>query len=184
MIYNNAWLETKLATGAQLIYLFFWKPPSGYEYKLMETCLGQWYERAFTENSNTYKTAEHYMMAGKAKLFGDQESRQKIIDCTSPNKARSLGRKVTGFDEKIWKQHRCDIVQRGNYLKFSQHPDLLDYLLGTENQVLVEASPYDAIWGIGMDEYHPDVLDPSKWKGSNLLGYVIMTVRDQLRYEQ
>lgn len=97
-----------------------------------------------------YPTAEHYMMAQKAKLFSDMDIFQQIIQSKHPKQAKDLGRQVKNFDEKIWNEQRFDIVVQGNIAKFSQHPELKDYLLGTGNRILVEASPVDKIWGVGL----------------------------------
>lgn len=143
--------------------------------------MSQWWEgHPFEEEGVLYRTAEHYMMAGKACLFEDQEIREKILNAPTPGEAKKLGRAVRNFEQAKWNAHRCDIVIQGNYLKFSQHPDLRAYLLQTQSRVIVEASPVDQIWGIGLTKDDPQAHNPHSWKGPNLLGFCLMEVRDRL----
>ncbi len=121
------------------------------------------------------------MMAGKAKLFNDHEILEQILKAETPNQAKSLGRKVKDFDLDIWKEHKYEIVKKGNFLKFSQNEEFQEFLLSTDNKILVEASPYDIIWGIGMLETDPNTKNPAQWNGENLLGFALMEVRDELR---
>jgi len=121
------------------------------------------------------------MMAEKAKLFDPKSDVfSKIIEAKDPGKAKKLGRQIKHFDEQIWLEQRFDIVVKGNYLKFSQNPELKQFLLNTSYRVIVEASPVDPIWGIGMAADHRDAANPKRWKGLNLLGFALMQVRDQL----
>ena len=120
------------------------------------------------------------MMAEKARLFGDIETSKKILMAKHPHDAKLLGREVKNFDPKVWNDHKFSIVVKGNYFKFSQDEELKVFLVGTKNRVLVEASPRDAIWGIGMSQDDEGVNNPNVWKGQNLLGYALMEVRDQL----
>jgi len=92
-----------------------------------------------------------------------------------------LGRQVKNYDDKLWLANRYEIVKQGNYHKFSQNKDLKTFLINTKDRVLVEASPVDPIWGIGMATDHKDVSNPEKWKGLNLLGFALMEVRDELK---
>ena len=124
------------------------------------------------------------MMAKKAVLFNDTASANKIIVCQSPAEAKKLGREVTGYDDDLWLANRYNIVKQGNYLKFSQHKALKTFLLQTGERVLVEASPVDGIWCIGMAADNPDAMYPDKWYGLNLLGFVLMEVRDMLAEKQ
>lgn len=129
---------------------------------------------------SVYLTAEHWMMAAKARLFGDEEIARQIIRTTDPGAAKKLGRKVKAFDPGIWDAHKFDIVVEGNFHKFSTHAALKNFLLATGSSILVEASPLDTIWGIGLTQEDPCVYDPTKWLGENLLGFALMQVRDQL----
>ena len=120
------------------------------------------------------------MMAEKARIFKDEEAKKKILVVHSPHGAKKLGRQVKNFDPVIWNEHKFDIVVKGNYHKFSQHEDLRTFLLNTKNRVLVEASPRDQIWGIGMSEKNEKAHNPNLWRGQNLLGFALMEVRDRL----
>lgn len=163
----------------KLEFLFFW----GHTVKneITKACFSQWFPFEFEENGIFYNTAEHYMMAGKAKLFNDQQVLEEILKAENPNEAKSLGRKVNNFDPKIWNEHKYEIVKQGNLLKFSQNEEFEKFLLSTNDKILVEASPYDKIWGIGMLETNPKAQNPSEWNGENLLGFALMEVRDELR---
>lgn len=160
-------------------FLFFW----GHTVKeeITKACFSQWFPLQFEENGTNYPTAEHYMMAGKAKLFNDDETLEEILNSDTPNQAKSLGRKVKNFDYQIWDRQKYEIVKRANLLKFSQNEKLKEFLLSTDDKILVEASPYDRIWGIGMLETDPKAQNPSLWNGENLLGFTLMEVRDLLK---
>jgi len=180
IIDNKESLIAHLARGKRVKYVFFWghqKPVNGVVGK---SCFSQWYQAAFDLDGIHYPSAEHYMMAEKARLFNDDEALKKILQCQHPAQAKKLGRAVKGYQETRWKQHRFDIVVRGNVAKFSQHDDLKQFLLYTGNRVLVEASPVDRIWGIGMDESDPYIENPAYWKGLNLLGFALMAARQQI----
>jgi len=164
-------------------FLFFWGHQPGRDGSIIKTCLSQWWPASFTENDLKYATAEHYMMAEKARLFGDESIRAKILTKTSPKDVKDLGRQISNFDSEIWDKEKKAIVVKGNYLKFSQNAELKQFLLTTGNKILVEASPVDKIWGIGLAENHPDALSPHAWKGENLLGFALMEVRDRLNNE-
>jgi ribA/ribD-fused uncharacterized protein len=143
-------------------------------------CLSQWWPAQFTVDGVVYPTAEHWMMAAKARLFGDADGLAAVLAAKSPGEAKAAGRKVRGFDEQTWADERYDIVVAGNLAKFGQHDGLRAYLLGTGAGVLVEASPYDRVWGIGMGPNNPDITSPLKWRGLNLLGFALMDVRERL----
>ena len=119
------------------------------------------------------------MMAQKAELFGDKEIHKQIIACDDPAEIKKLGRRVRKFDASVWDQAKYSIVLNGNWKKFSQNPQLRDFLLSTGDQILVEASPYDTIWGIGLSADQA-VAGPQSWRGENLLGFALMEVRDEL----
>jgi len=155
--------------------VFFWKPNEPYGY------LSQWYWAPFLVGTTRYLTAEHYMMAMKARLFNDEAIYERIINCGHPKTAKSLGRQVKAFNQAIWDVHKTNIVFDGNLLKFSQNESLKSQLLFTHKSLIAEASPYDKVWGIGMLQGHNDANDPTKWKGQNLLGKALMEVRNQLR---
>ena len=143
-------------------------------------CLSQWFRCSFVVDGTTYATAEHFMMAEKARLFGDRNALAAILAAGTPSDAKALGRTVRGYDEPAWERARSEAVVRGNLGKFGQNPGLRTFLLGTAPHVLVEASPRDRIWGIGMGARNPDAREPTRWRGRNLLGFALMETRDRL----
>lgn len=145
-----------------------------------ETCLSQWYPCQFEVDSVKYTSAEQYMMAEKARLFGDEKIRAEILRTSDPRKCKALGRKVKNFDKAVWDKKKEDIVRNGNFEKFMQNDALRNFLLSTGDKVLVEASPTDRVWGIGLGKNNPDALDPKKWRGQNLLGFILMAVRNEI----
>ncbi|MCS5712180.1 NADAR domain-containing protein [Candidatus Berkiella aquae] len=162
-------------------YLFFWGHQSKVGTSIGKSCLSQWYPAPFQINNLTYLTAEHYMMAEKARLFNDQVIVEKILKAICPQEVKALGREIKHFDEAQWREQRSEIVIQGNLAKFAQNPLLKHFLLKTANQVLVEASPVDKIWGIGLAENDLQIQDPEKWLGLNLLGFALMKVRRRLK---
>jgi ribA/ribD-fused uncharacterized protein len=170
-------LRARFNAGEPLDFTFFWGHQRS-KSAVTASCFSQWYEAEFVVEGQRYPTAEHFMMAEKAALFDDQEIRAQVLQAPTPNAAKALGRKVRGFNDQRWLQHRYDIVVRANQAKFSQNPKLDEYLIRTGSRVIVEASPVDAIWGIGLAQDHADVNDPNLWKGLNLLGFALMQVRD------
>ncbi|MGI9581365.1 NADAR family protein [Chryseobacterium sp. RRHN12] len=179
MKYNLQNIKERFQKKEKIKLLFFW----GHTAKdaVTKSCFSQWFPGNFEENGIIYKTAEHYMMAGKARLFNDHETEEGILKANTPNQAKALGRKVKNFDPKQWDKHKFEIVTQGNLLKFSQNQKFKDFLLSTGDKVLVEASPYDRIWGIGMLETDHRAENPLLWNGENLLGFALMEVRDELR---
>ena len=164
-------------------FLFFWGYQVRDDGQLGPSCLSQWWPAEFTVDGLPYPTAEHYMMAEKARLFGDDEVLERVLQAAEPSQAKALGRKVSGFDSTRWEARRLEIVIAGNLAKFGQHADLRAYLLGTSPKRLVEASPVDRIWGIGLAADDPRASDPSQWQGLNLLGEALMRVREKLAAE-
>ena len=176
-------LRTATRRGESFDYLLFYghKPrPDG---RLSDACFSQWWPSPFELEGQVYPTAEHWMMASKARLFRDAEALEKILASDSPAKAKKLGRTVRGFDDARWKEARFELVTRGNVAKFSSGPELRAYLLGTGETILVEASPRDTIWGIGLSASSTSARDPAKWRGSNLLGFALVRTRAVLRGE-
>jgi ribA/ribD-fused uncharacterized protein len=174
-------LKSAVAQGSRPRFLFFYghRPLPGE--RIGKACLSQWWPSAFAVEGDRYATAEHFMMAQKARLFGDVDAFARILAAAHPAEAKKLGRQVKGFDERIWREHRFDIVVRGNLAKFAQSEPLQEFLLGTLDQVLVEASPTDRVWGIGLAESDRRSSRPQMWPGLNLLGFALMEVRDSLR---
>lgn len=179
--YNLEKLRKEYNAGEKLKFLFFWGHQPSKDGSISKSCFSQWWKSDFLENMDLYCCTEQYMMAGKAKLFNDEEVFEEIMKCKDPKKIKSLGRKVKNFDEEKWNKAKIDIVFKGNYLKFTQNKDLKEFLLSTGNRIIVEASPYDAVWGIKMSENDEFVNNPLKWKGENLLGFILMEVRDKIR---
>lgn len=138
----------------------------------------QWFPSKFTINGIEYTSAEQYMMSQKAVMFGDSEMLEIIMRTTNPKTQKTCGRNVKGFDPDKWNQYAKAIVFDGNMAKFIQNPNLLDELIATEGTTLVEASPYDKIWGIGMSADNPDALNRATWNGTNWLGEMLTKVRD------
>ena len=168
------------ARGERMKFLFFWghQPEAGG--RVGAGCLSQWWPAPFTVDGQLFATAEHYMMWRKATLFGDHAAALQILDAPHPHAAKALGGRVTGFDQQVWDEHRVSIVVAGNQAKFGRHPALGDFLIGTGARILVEASPLDRIWGIGLTRDDPAAADPAQWRGLNLLGFALMQVRDTL----
>ena len=180
MKYNIPWLLEQIAQGQSLKYIYFWGHRPTHDGSISKTCMSQWWLSEFKVEGITYKSAEHWMMAEKARLFNDDEMLSKIITANSPAEAKKLGRKVRGFDHNTWTANCYEVVKQGNIHKFSQNSALKNYLLTTGTRVLVEASPYDPIWGIGMAQDHRGIHFPEKWKGTNLLGFALMEARESL----
>jgi ribA/ribD-fused uncharacterized protein len=181
ILYNINWLTEKFESGDTLEYIFFWGHTNQFNEEVGKFCFSQWFDCPFTVDNITYKTAEHWMMAQKALLFKDRNNFDKITSCDKPGKAKKLGRQVLGYDEKTWNKRKFDIVKIGNIHKFNQHPKLAEYLLRTNNSILVEASPADTIWGIGLSQDSNDIENIYAWRGENLLGFVLMATRDFLK---
>lgn len=179
--YDIKWLTDNFESGDTLKFIYFWGHTNKFNEEIGKFCFSQWFESPFTIDNKTYKTSEHWMMAQKALLFGDKKNFDKIINCDKPGEAKELGRQVLGFDDQVWNDNRFEIVKIGNIHKFNQNPDLADYLLQTGDRVLVEASPVDIIWGIGLSQDSQDIDNIYAWRGLNLLGFALMEVRDLLK---
>jgi ribA/ribD-fused uncharacterized protein len=166
--------------GLRPKYLFFWghQPlPNG---ELGKSCFSQWWAARFQIDDHIYASAEHFMMAEKARLFNDEDNRLKILQTSSPKTAKQIGRQVRGFNEHTWEQNRFRLVIEGNLAKFTQNPELGKFLLRTGDKVLVEASPRDKIWGIGLAADDERSQNPELWRGLNLLGFALMEVRHRV----
>lgn len=168
----------KLKNKSEFEFIHFWKPKPD---SVNKFCLGQWQISKFSVDTEDYNCAEQYMMAEKARLFKDEEIEKKIMETSEPKIMKSLGKKVKNFNQKTWDKVKYSIVLNGNYYKFSQNKEMRDFLLSTGNKILVEASPLDKVWGIGLDENNINANSPIDWKGKNLLGFALMEVRDELR---
>ena len=166
--------------GKKVKYLFFW----GHQSKgntISKSYFSQWYTSPFNEDGNRFATAEHYMMYGKAKLFNDLDAMDKALNAKNPGAVKAVGRAVKGFDQTIWNANKFDLVVKANLAKFSSNVDLKNFLINTGKRVLVEASPVDKVWGIGLAQDDDAASNPNLWKGENLLGFALMEVREQLQ---
>lgn len=148
---------------------YFWQSGSPFS---------QWHKSKYELNGFIYTCAEQGMMHGKALLFEDYETAEKILKSSSPRSMKALGRKVRCFNDKVWRKHRENIVYVNSVAKFTQNPHLLEALMNT-NGLLVEASPWDAIWGIGLAEANARSMSHKQWPG--LLGKILTLVRDDIR---
>lgn len=181
MIYSNDWLFAQIDQGQSFDYRYFWGHRPSEDGSITQTCLSQWFAVGFEHEGTYFPTAEHWMMWHKALTAGDEQAARAVFLDKDPRKAKSIGRKVKNYDDARWAAVKYDIVVRGNVMKFGQNPRLKNYLLSTGNLVLVEASPYDAQWGIGMTaEEASRHNDPREWRGTNLLGWALMEARDKL----
>ena len=167
-------------------YIFFYghHPRYGDKHYLSNWCPSPFVseeELELEDEPHVYENNEQYMMAEKARLFNDSFALEQIMSSNDPSVQKSWGRKVEGFDKDKWEEIARKVVFKANYAKFSQHEDWKKQLLDTGNKVIVEASPYDRIWGIGLGCTDSRALDPEQWRGTNWLGEAIMEVRDILR---
>ena len=179
MKYDIQTIFKRYESGESLEFQFFWGH-HGKPDRVTKACLSQWFPASFEVDGDKYNCAEQYMMAEKARVFHDLETWGKIMLSSSPKEIKALVREVSNFDAEQWLTVSKDIVVKGNLYKFAQNKDMLDFLKNTGDKILVEASPCDTIWGIGMSERDEGVEDPHNWKGSNLLGFALMEVRDEL----
>ena len=142
---------------------------------------GQWTKRDIRDPDGiTYNCCEQYMMHKKALLFNDVAMAKKILEESEPSMQQKLGREVSGYKPEIWDKHKFGIVWYGNYLKFTQHADLAQRLISTGKKIIAEASPYDLVWGVGYAAEDDAILNPENWRGQNILGQVLMSVRSAI----
>jgi ribA/ribD-fused uncharacterized protein len=167
-------------SGVRVRFLFFWGHQPRDDGSVGPSCLSQWFPAEFEADGAMFLSAEHYMMWRKAMLFGDEAVADRVLEVSHPNEAKTLGRQISGFDEQTWVRERFAIVVEGNVAKFDAHDELRGFLLGTGDRVLVEASPMDRIWGIGMTARDASADEPARWRGQNLLGFALMHARHRL----
>lgn len=179
--YSKEWIKKALSERKKLNYTLFWGHQPSSDGSVTKSCFSQWWKENFWSVANTYCCMEQFMMANKAKLFGDEAIRKQILDSNNPKQIKALGRNVKNFNEMVWNEVKYSIVLNGNYLKFTQNRELRDFLLSTGNNIIAEASPYDGIWGIKMSQTNENIFNPLKWRGENLLGFALMEVRDEIR---
>jgi len=189
--YNIQWLINQVEKGAPLKYVTFWKADHGEE----NNVFSQWYMgKPFNINGRSYATAEQYMMSEKALLFNDLDMYRKIMDEPDPNRCKKLGRQVKGFVGHVWEEAFPEIIFHGNLGKLQSDIEIVDALLETRHSVLIEASPFDDIYGAGLKK--EDLLNsdgtlkvpPQNWhkagskrQAENNLGFILMGIRDLLR---
>ncbi len=166
--------------GEPLEFIFF----SGHQ-KLAngnvgKSCLSQWYSSPFEMNNIKYSCAEQYMMAEKARIFGDDKALEEIFNAYHPNQMKLIGKRIKNFNEEVWMKEKITVVKIGNMAKFSQNPKLKKYLLSTKSKILVKTNAYDQIWSIGLGKDDVFIKNPLKWTGQNLLGFILMDIRDVL----
>lgn len=173
--------------GTRPEFLMFWGRKGNDLSKIGPYVFSQWHFSDFEIDGIVFPTAEHWMMLNKARLMRDVNAEQAVLadikGSPDPSVVKKIGRQVTNWDQAKWDQHCFEIVAEGNVAKFSQDDELRKYLLGTGDMVLVEASPHDKVWGIGMRREEADAKNPLKWKGKNLLGFAIMEARARIRGE-
>lgn len=151
-------------------FVFFW----GGHYS-------QWATSPFYYDGHQFRTAEHFMMYHKAATFNDQMRMDMILTESDPSRVKQIGREVAGYNDDVWAEVRYGVVVAGTILKFTQNPDFFEVMVADREKVIVEASPYDKIWGIGKHENDPDDLRSiDNWDGENLLGYAIMEARERI----
>jgi ribA/ribD-fused uncharacterized protein len=173
-------LRTAAERGEPFELRLFWGHRARPDGRLSDSCFSQWWPCRFTVDGAEYSSAEQFMMAGKARIFGDDEVLEQIMSAKDPGKVKSLGRRVRHFEQATWERARFDIVRAGNVAKFGQDEQLRKYLLATAPAVIVEASPVDRIWGIGLAASDAAARDPRSWAGLNLLGFALMRARAEL----
>ncbi|MFC4305334.1 NADAR family protein [Cohnella boryungensis] len=184
MIYNIDSLRDECRKGRTFKYVFFWGHTPPEDGSVTKSCFSQWWMEPFRVEGTEYSCSEQYMMAEKARLFKDDEMLDAILRAQHPKEMKAFGRAVRNFDKDIWDSRCYGIVLRGSMAKFSSHPGMGDYLKSTKNRILVEASPRDRIWGIGMGQNNPAAENPLLWRGRNLLGFALTEARDALLAEE
>ncbi|CAM9105647.1 unnamed protein product, partial [Ectocarpus sp. 12 AP-2014] len=153
--------------------------------------LTQWSKHSFTDTNvdtgvvETFHTAEHFMMAAKAKCARDDAKRDQILRDPDPRNAKAVGRRLifgrtNGVPFSDWEDIREDVVRAASFLKFGQNPDAANYLRNTRNKILVEGSPYDTVWGCGISFTDRRIQNTQNWTGENKLGNILMEVREFL----
>ena len=155
-------------------FFFFWETKSPFS---------QWHPVGFDIDGIHYKTAEHYMMWRKAMLFEDEETAAEVLKAKHPRDVKALGRKVKNFDSQKWTDNCRQAVYDGNYAKFTQNKEMRLALRDTGRMELVEAAPNDKIWGIGLTADDPKAQNRETWEGQNLLGEILTSLREKLRFE-
>ena len=145
-----------------------------------DTVFSNWHSRPNMIKAiggHTFNNSEQAFMWTKAKFFKDDEIADKILHEPDPRENKKLGRLVKNYNDIEWNKRRVAAMLSVNILKYMQNPDYMQELLKTGDRILVEASPYDTIWGVGLHYTDPLILDEKNWRGENLLGRVLMDIR-------
>jgi len=179
--YDRAALIARMDVGFAPEFVCFWGHTPKHAHSVGKECFSQWYPARFEVGGRSFATAEHFMMHGKARLFGDEDAATQILGSDDPGDVKAMGRAVRNYDDEKWEAARFDVVVEGNIAKFSQNEQLKAFLLGTRDAVIVEAAPRDTIWGIGLGAENPRAKNPREWRGRNLLGFALMKARDAIR---
>lgn len=178
-------MKIKDSTGIQIAtfskdeLICFWKTTDEYG------CFSNWYLSNFIVDGITFYSGEQWFMYQKAQLFKDYEIAKQIL--MTPIKKvidnvniKYLGRKVSNFDENVWNENCENLIYKGLLEKFKQNEDLKNKLIETKDKYIVEASPVDIIWGVGLVE-SKEIYNPMNWKGQNKLGEILMEIRYELQ---
>lgn len=162
--------------------VYFWKPKLKNYGVLDAACCCQWWLSKFTFEGVEFRSAEHAMMYGKAKMFNDPQAMAAILEERHPHAAKAIGRQVRNFNVNTWDTESYELVRAINEAKFTQDPALKKWLMSLpKNTVFVETSPYDRLWGIGLAENEPvDLTNIKNWQGQNKLGFAITEVFQKL----
>jgi ribA/ribD-fused uncharacterized protein len=163
--------EQKITKPKEEKFTFFW---------LKDSVLSNWHPAPFELGGIKYNCTEQHMMYNKAMFFNDTHMAERIMKSDSPDEQKKLGRRVKGFDVDEWDKVCKEITYNGCRAKFLQNPEMLKFLLQTKGTTLVEASPFDTIWGIGLDAKDPKAKDRSQWRGKNYLGEILTKLREDL----
>jgi len=178
-INNKQQLIDSLAQGNKFDFVFFGGEGLAQQVDARR-CFSQWYMADFEVDGHRFVNSAHYVMAAKAKLFGDDEAYHKLLAVSSTDDIQTLGRSIQGFNEQLWLDNRMSIVETSVEQKFAQNPILMAFLKDSADKVIAEANPVDKIWATGVAEDDANATNPAEWRGDSLLGFVIMAVRSRL----
>ncbi|VTU42571.1 MULTISPECIES: NADAR family protein [unclassified Variovorax] len=146
--------------------------------------LSNWNIGKFTSRGIDFNCSEQLMMYRKAELFGDATSMAAILVEPDPREQKALGRAVSGFVKPIWDAASEAVLFEGLFDKFTQVASAHGVLMASEEKLIIEASPTDRLYGVGLAAYDPRILDTETWRGANRLGYLLMRVRSAIRSAQ
>lgn len=165
-------------SGESLRFVFFGECHSEFTDSVGKECFSRWYSLAFEIEGKSFFCIEQYMMAEKACFFDDEECERRIMNNNDIEDITLLGQQIKIFDGFLWDNYKKDVIRQGNVAKFADNKELFEFLISTDDAILVEATPYDVVWGIGMREGDQGIDNPHNWKGENILGFTLMKIRD------